>query len=179
MIYSIEYLIQSVAAQLATAFPGVLIHDSPTQQKSGYPCFYIFLRPSDIRDQLSARDMRNISLDIVYVQERNTPDANAALYSVAETLDELLDVVPYSDGSGEDPVPLHTHEREYRIEDQELHYSFRITQRVAKPVEEQPMLTITRLTVNDNGGGEYETDVGGDIAVTPVMQISVLQTVGG
>ena len=91
MIYSIEYLIQSVAAQLATAFPGVPVHDSPTQQKSGYPCFYIFLRPSNIRDQLSARDARNISLDIVYVQERNTPDANAALYSVAETLDELRD----------------------------------------------------------------------------------------
>ena len=141
MIYSIEYLIQSVAGTLKSAFPGVDIHDNPTQQKSGWPCFYIFLRPSDIRDQLSARDMRNIALDIVYVQERNTPDANAALYSVAETLDELLDVVPYSDGSDENPVPLHTHERDYSIEDQELHYRLRISQRVAKPVEHIPMQT--------------------------------------
>lgn len=141
MIYSIDYLIRSVAAQLATAFPGITVHDSPTQQKSGYPCFYVFLRPSDIRDQLSARDMRNTSLDVVYVQERNVPDANAELYSVAETLDELLDVVPYSDGSGEDPVPLHTHERDYSIEDQELHYRLRISQRVSKPVEHIPMQT--------------------------------------
>ena len=141
MIYSIEYLIRSVAARLRSAFPGVDIHDSPTQQKSGYPCFYIFLRPSDIRDQLSARDMRNISLDVVYVQERNTPDANAELYGVAETLDEILDVVPYSDGSGEDPVPLHTHERDYSIDDQELHYRLRISQRVSKPVEHIPMQT--------------------------------------
>lgn len=141
MIYSIEYLIRSVAAQLRPAFPGVDIHDSPTQQKSGYPCFYIFLRPSDIRDQLSARDMRNLSLDVVYVQERNVPDANAELYRVAETLDELLDVVQYSDGSDEDPVPLHTHERDYSIEDQELHYRLRISQRVSKPVEHIPMQT--------------------------------------
>lgn len=141
MIYSIPYLIQSVAGTLRSAFPGVDIHDSPTQQKSGWPCFYIFLRPSDIRDQLSARDARNVSLDIVYVQERNTPDANAALYSVAETLDELLDTVPYSDGSGEDPVPLHTHERDYSIEDQELHYRLRISQRVSRPVTATPMQT--------------------------------------
>ena len=92
-------------------------------------------------DQLSARDMRNIALDIVYVQERNTPDANAALYSVAETLDELLDVVPYSDGSDEDPVPLHTHERDYSIEDQELHYRLRISQRGSRPVTATPMQT--------------------------------------
>ena len=141
MIYTINNLVQSVAGVLAASFPGVPVHDSPTQQKSGYPCFYIFLRPSDIRDQLSARDMRNISLDVVYVQERNAPDANAELYSVAETLDELLDVVPYSDGSGEDPVPLHTHERDYSIEDQELHYRLRISQRVLKPVEHIPMQT--------------------------------------
>jgi hypothetical protein len=141
MIYSIEYLIQSVAGALMSTFPGVDIHDSPTQQKSGYPCFYIFLRPSDIRDQLSARDMRNVSLDVVYVQERNAPDANAELYRVAETLDELLDVVPYSDGSDEDPVLLHTHERDYSIDDQELHYRLRISQRVSKPVEHIPMQT--------------------------------------
>ena len=141
MIYSIEYLIRSVAARLRSAFPGVDIHDSPTQQKSGYPCFYIFLRPSDIRDQLSARDMRNVSLDVVYVQERNIPGANVALYSVAETLDEILDTVPYSDGSGEDPVPLHTHERDYSIDDQELHYRLRISQRVSRPVEHIPMQT--------------------------------------
>ena len=141
MIYSIEYMIRSVAARLRSAFPGVDIHDSPTQQKSGYPCFYIFLRPSDIRDQLSARDMRNVSLDVVYVQERNTPDANTELYGIADTLDEILDTVPYSDGSGEDPVPLHTHERDYSIDDQELHYRLRISQRVSKPVEHIPMQT--------------------------------------
>ena len=141
MTYTINNLIKSVAGVLAASFPDVPIHDSPTQQKSGYPCFYVFLRPSDIRDQLSARDMRNVSLDVVYVQERNTPDANAELYGIADTLDELLDVVPYSDGSGEDPVPLHTHERDYSIEDQELHYRLRISQRVSKPVEHIPMQT--------------------------------------
>lgn len=174
MIYSIEYLIQSVAVQLATAFPGTPVHDSPTQQKSGWPCFYIFLRPSDIRDQLSARDMRNISLDVVYVQERNTPDANAALYSVAETLDELLDVVPYSDGSDEDPVPLHTHEREYRIEDQELHYSLRITQRVSRAVEHLPMEEIDSININDPESGEYPEEAAGAVYIGMVCQEAVV-----
>ena len=177
MIYSIEYLIRSVAAQLATAFPGTPVHDSPTQQKSGYPCFYIFLRPSDIRDQLSARDMRNISLDVVYVQERNAPDANAELYRVAETLDEILDTVPYSDGSSEDPVPLHTHERDYSIEDQELHYRLRITQRVSRAVEHLPMEYIDSLNINNPKSGEYPEDISGSVYVGVVNQQSIVYNV--
>ena len=177
MIYSIEYLIQSVAGALRSAFPGVDIHDSPTQQKSGYPCFYIFLRPSDIRDQLSARDMRNISLDVVYVQERNTPNANAELYEIADRLDDVLETVPYSDGSAEDPVPLHTHERDYSIEDQELHYRLRISQRVSRAVEHLPMEYIDSFNINNPKSGEYPEDISGSVYVGVVNRQAIVYNV--
>ena len=141
MIYSLDNLIKSVAAQLGGAFPYTPVFDSPTQQASGFPCFFVFLRPSNIKDQLSARDLRDIALDVIYVQQRNAAGANAELYCIAEQLDEILDMVRYTDGSAEDPVPLHTHDREYSIEDQELHYGFRVTQRVSRPVDHLPMQT--------------------------------------
>lgn len=178
MTYTIKQLVKSIAAQLSATYPDFPVYRSANQQKTRYPCFFIFLMPSSIFDEIDVRERRDIAFDVVFVQARNIPDADAQIQDIADGLDYLFDTVAYTSPEGES-VPLHTHERTWSIEDQELHYKFHIKQRVAKPVEEQPMLTITRLTVNDNGGGEYETDVGGDIAVTPLMQISVLRTVGG
>lgn len=174
MIFSIEYIVRSIADMLAPVFPGVPVHDSPTQQDSGFPCFFIFLQPSDIQDQISGREKRNLSFDVIYVQERNAPGANAQLYSIADKLDELLDVVAYSDGSDGDPVPLHTHEREYRIEDQELHYSLRITQRVSRAVEHLPMEEIDSININDPESGEYPEEAAGAVYIGMVCQEAVV-----
>ena len=45
-------------------------------------------------------------------------------------VDEVLELVPYSDGSGE-PRFLRVHEKEWKTEDDELHYQFHIRERVA------------------------------------------------
>lgn len=138
MTFTIENLIQSIAAQLKTAYPYCPVYASPNQQGTEYPCFFVFVVPtSGISDQLSGRSKRDIELDVVYVQERNSADANMELYGVAEMLDELLDMVSYKDGS--ETVLLHTHDRTYDIEDMELHYHLRIAQRVALNRVEIPM----------------------------------------
>ena len=95
--------------------------------------------PSNISDQIDGVDKREIFFDIVYVQQRNITNAYADLYSVADTLDELLDVVNYT-ADGE-TVPLHTHERNYSIDDQELHYKIKIIARVSRPYTPNPMQT--------------------------------------
>lgn len=138
MTFTIENIIQSIAEQLKTAYPYCPVYASPNQQGTEYPCFFVFVVPtSGISDQLSGRSKRDIELDVVYVQERNSADANMELYGVAETLDELLDMVSYKGGS--ETVPLHTHDRTYDIEDMELHYHLRIVQRVALNRVEIPM----------------------------------------
>ncbi len=138
MTFTIENIIQSIAEQLKTAYPYCPVYASPNQQGTEYPCFFVFVVPtSGISDQLSGRAKRDIELDVVYVQERNSADANMELYGVAEMLDELLDMVSYKGGS--ETVPLHTHDRTYDIEDMELHYHLRIVQRVALNRVEIPM----------------------------------------
>lgn len=141
MTFEIYRVIKSIAAQLAGAFPYYPVYASPNQQGTKYPCFFVFVVPtSGISDQLSERAKRDISLDVVFVQERNKAGANEELYSIAETLDELLDTVAYTvDG---ETVPLHTHDRTYSIEDLELHYKLRVTQRVYVPRQEIPMQTL-------------------------------------
>lgn len=138
MTFTIENIIQSIAEQLKTAYPYCPVYASPNQQGTEYPCFFVFVVPtSGISDQLSGRAKRDIEIDVVYVQERNSADANMELYGVAEMLDELLDMVSYKGGS--ETVPLHTHDRTYDIEDMELHYHLRIVQRVALNRVEIPM----------------------------------------
>lgn len=139
MIYTIENLIQSIAAQLKTVYPALPVYDTFTLQGNEYPCFFVFLMPSNISDQIDGVDKREIFFDVVYVQQRNITNAYADLYSVADTLDDLLDVVNYT-ADGE-TVPLHTHERNYSIDDQELHYKFKIIARVSRPYTPNPMQT--------------------------------------
>jgi hypothetical protein len=139
MTYTIENLIQSIAAQLKTVYPALPVYDTFTLQGNEYPCFFVFLMPSNISDQIDGVDKREIFFDVVYVQQRNITNAYADLYSVADTLDELLDVVNYT-ADGE-TVPLHTHERNYSIDDQELHYKFKIIARVSRPYTPNPMQT--------------------------------------
>lgn len=146
MTFGIYRVIKSIAAQLAGAFPFYPVYASPNQQGTKYPCFFVFVVPtSGVSDQLSERAKRDISLDVVFVQERNKAGANEELYAIAETLDELLDTVAYTtDG---ETVPLHTHERTYSIEDMELHYKLRVTQRVYVARQEIPMQELEESNV--------------------------------
>jgi hypothetical protein len=93
--------------------------------------------PSNLSDEVDDRAKRELNFDVVYVQARNAPNANAEIYSIADGLDTLLDYVQYTDG--ETTVPIHTHDRAYSIEDQELHYKFRMIARVSLPYTETPM----------------------------------------
>jgi hypothetical protein len=140
VIFSIDNLINSIAAQLKTKYPALPVYDSYTLQGCKFPCFFVFLAPSNIYDQIDAYDKRELNFDVVYVQERNAPNAYGTLYTVADTLDELLEMVTYADG--EESIPLHTHERNYSIDDQELHYKFRIIARVSRPVSPILMQTL-------------------------------------
>ena len=140
MIFSIDNLIESIAAQLKTEYPALPVYDSYTLQGCKFPCFFVFLTPSNIYDQIDAYDKRELNFDVVYVQERNAPNAYGTLYTVADTLDELLDTVTYTDG--EESIPLHTHERNYSIDDQELHYKFRVIARVSRQASPILMQTL-------------------------------------
>ena len=151
MTFTISNIINSIADQLARTFPApgggckYKIHGSPTFNAAPAG-FYVFPVLPSISDEPSERVVRNIMLDVVFVQQRNLPDQNAQIYAVLEALDESFDLLTYTDGT--ETCVLHTYERSASIEDQELHYKFRLRQRVyIAPYEERSLQELEDVDV--------------------------------
>lgn len=147
MIFTLEHVVNSLAGVLKAGYPEYPIYDSPTQQGADFPCFFIFFMPSTIEGEIGDYFYRDLGIDIVFVQERNIPNANAQLHAIADFLDTALDPFPYSDGGGETAY-IHTYERQWQSEDQELHYQFHIKQRVSVPRNMNFMQTLEEEHVN-------------------------------
>lgn len=147
MIFTIANIINSIAGVLRERYPDYPVYDSPNQQGTDFPCFFIFLMPSTITAEVDQRFYRDLGIEVIFVQQRNIVNGNAEIQAIQEYLDENLEFIRYTDGSGE-PVLLHTYERQANTEDDELHYQFHIRQRVAVPREPNPMMTMEENNVS-------------------------------
>ena len=128
MIFTLERILDSLAGVLQGRYPDYPVYYSPNQQGTEYPCFFIFFMPSEIKSQPGSRYMRDLGVDIVFVQQSNIVDGNTELLRIAGCLDEALELFPYAcDGK---QVMLRTYERQWQNDDGELHYQFHIKQRV-------------------------------------------------
>lgn len=132
MIFTLENMINSLAAVLNKKYPEYPVYDSPNQQGTDFPCFFIFFMPSQIDSQIDERFMSDLGIDIVFVQQRNIPSGNTEIHAIAGFLDEVLETFPYMDESGETAF-IRTYERQWKSEDMELHYQFHIRHRVVLP----------------------------------------------
>lgn len=131
MIFTLDNIVNSIAGVLSQHYPELPIYSNPNQQGTQPPCFFVFFMPSKTENQVGRRFMRNIGIDIVYLTERNITDAYDVLISTAETLDQALEFIPYTDG--EQAGNLRTFDREWKIDDGELHYQFWIKAIVSYP----------------------------------------------
>ena len=147
MTFTISHLIDSLAGVLKAEYPDYPVYSSPHQQRSAFPCFFIFLMPSTIESQMDERFYRDLGIDIVFVQQRNVINGNAEIQEIQEYLDNSLELFRYEDGSGQAAL-IRTYERKASTEDQELHYQFHIKQRVS-------------VLNNDPGMEEIESETGG------------------
>lgn len=132
MIFTLENIVDSLAGVLNEKYPDYPVYGSPNQQGTEFPCFFIFFMPSQIESQIDERFMRDLGIDIVFVQQRNIVNGNVEIYSIAGYLDEVLELFPFTDENGE-KVFIRTYERQWKNEDMELHYQFHIRHRVAVP----------------------------------------------
>ena len=129
MTYDISAILEDVASVLAgTGYTNIYI--SSRQQGVKTPCFFISLMPGSISNEVDGRYMEDLGLDVVFLQNPNIVDAMDKTYAVLAYLDENLITIPYTVDEDEDPIPLHTYEREYHMEDRNLHYQFHIKNRV-------------------------------------------------
>ena len=132
MIFTLENIINSLAGVLTARYPDYPVYASPNQQGTDYPCFFIFFMPSKIEKHMNDRFLRDLGVDIVFVQQRNIVNGNAEIQAIAEYLDGTLELFDYVDSSGR-TAKIRTFERQWQTEDDEMHYQFHIRQRVSVP----------------------------------------------
>lgn len=132
MKFTTDRIIDSLAGVLQEQYPDYPVYDSPNQQGTDFPCFFVFFMPTTVESQIDERFYRDLGVDIVFVQQRNIPNGNAELHAIAEFLDENLELFRYEDGNGGTAM-IRTFERQWKVEDGELHYQFHIRQRVSLP----------------------------------------------
>lgn len=142
MIYTLSHLIDSIAGVLVPL--GYPIYASQTQQGVETPCFFITLMPSDISGETFGRYLNSVSLDIVFLQEPNIPNATDQIYSVLDFLNENLDMFVYSDGT--DSGYLRCLDRNYHLEEMDLHYQITVKTRTYVDVNEPLLLHLEDLT---------------------------------
>ena len=71
MIFSLHHVIDSLAGMLTGAYPDYPVYDSPNQQGTSFPCFFLFFIPSTIEEHVGNHYFRDLGVDLVFVQQRN------------------------------------------------------------------------------------------------------------
>jgi len=124
-------IVDSVAGILKSIRPDVPVYANPNQQGTETPCFFVFFMPTQMEDEIGRRERRVIGIDIVYLTRKNIPDAYEQMSETADQLDEVLEFVPYTvEGV---TAKIRTFDREWKIDDEEMHYQFTLKAMVSIP----------------------------------------------
>lgn len=142
MNFTISTVAKSLAAYLEPYFPNVTLLQNPTQQNANPPCMFLQQRYSFIKVKTAGRFLRQIGLDLVYRERYNLPNLQELYQAAAEQLDLLMETFPYSDGTTEGTALLRTYEREWRIDQDAMHYKFELQVWVEQPETITPMETM-------------------------------------
>ena len=141
MNFTISTIAKSLANYLASSFPGVTFYEDPNQQDSKPPMMFLQQRYAHIEPRRNnGYYLRRIGLDLTYLVDYNLPDLQQKYQQAAEQLDLRMETFPYSDGT--DTALLRTHDREWRIDLDALHYKFELRVWVTIPEDSVKMETM-------------------------------------
>ena len=154
MTFDLQTVAKSLADYLAPYLPGVRFYEDPNQQGSQPPMLFLQLRFGRLYKELGGYWVRHLGLDLVYLLDYNLPDLQQQYIAAGETLDQVLDTFPYSDG--EETHPLQCLERSWEIDLDALHYKFELRERVTLPAPETPTMQTLELhqTVKEADHGQ-------------------------
>lgn len=144
MTFTIQTVARSLADYLSPVLPGVTFYEDPNQQGSEMPCAFLQLRYAYIELRPGRRWLRRIGLDLTCLEDYHLPGLQRRYQAAAETLDQVLETFPYSDG--QERALLRTYEREWRIDADALHYKFELKLWVSRPEHAGPMSLIESYT---------------------------------
>lgn len=142
MNFTISTIAYSLANYLAPTFPGITLYENPNQQRTQTPCMFLQQRYSYIKAKTAGRYLRQIGLDLTYLEDYNLPNLQQLYEAAAESLDDVMETFQYTDRTTEKTVLLRTYNREWRIDLDALHYKFELQVWVSTPVNDVPMETM-------------------------------------
>lgn len=142
MNFTLSNLARSLSDYLAPTLPGVTFYEDPNQQGSKPPMMFLQTRYSSLTLETGGFWRRRLGLDLTYLLDYHLPDLQRRYQAAAEALDLLMETFPYSDGETAGTVLLRTHEREWRVDLDALHYRFELLERVSIPAEYVKMQTM-------------------------------------
>lgn len=123
MTFTMPALSRSLADYLAPSLPDVSFYADPNQQGTASRALFLRQTNARITKQVGGRFLRRLGLDLVYLEQLNSVDAETRLQAAADVLDQRLETFPYS-SEEEKAVLLRTYERNWEISDSTLHYKF-------------------------------------------------------
>ena len=123
MIFTMPALSRSLANYLAPSLPDVSFYADPNQQGTASRALFLRQTNARITKQTGGRFLRRLGLDLVYLEQFNSVDAETRLQAAADVLDQRMETFPYSSGE-EKAALLRTYERNWEIVDGTLHYKF-------------------------------------------------------
>ena len=123
MTFTMLALSRSLADYLAPSLPNVSFYADPNQQGTASRALFLRQTNARITSQVGGRFLRRLGLDLVYLEQLNSVDAETRLQAAADVLDQRMETFPYSSGE-EKAVLLRTYELHWEIMDSTLHYKF-------------------------------------------------------
>lgn len=146
MNFTVNTISKSLATYLKPLLPNITFLQNPTQQnEDNLPSMFLQQRYSNIELQTGGCYYRKIGLDLTYLENYNLVNLQELYQQTAEVLDLNMEYFPYSDGESTEKTLIRTHDREWRIDLDALHYKFEIQERVIIPTKEVKMQTIQNL----------------------------------
>jgi len=149
MIFTMPALARSLADYLAPELSGASFHADPRQQGVKTPALFLRQTFAKMSPQLSGLVLRNLGLDLVYLDRCFTVDEESRLQAAADVMDQLLETFPYSAAKGEKPVCLRTYDRHWEITDSKLHYQFELRLRLTQAEDAALMQSIQALNMEE------------------------------
>ncbi|MEY8339080.1 DUF6838 family protein [Lachnospiraceae bacterium 62-35] len=137
MIFSSQNIMKSLSKLLQERYPAYPVYTILNRQEMTYPCFILSLISSTLENQIGNRLFCNLCMEIVFVQQHGSASGEEEITDIIDCLDEVLELIPYSDG--ESTALIRSYERQWRIENEELHYQFHIKNRMSLVEKENLM----------------------------------------
>ena len=144
MTYTLQTVVEAIAEALSPLkYP---VFASAVQQDVDVPCFFISLMPSTSVEQIDERNLTTMYFDVVFLQRPDIPNATDAIFEVIDFLNENFEFITLTDSTaGEETALIHTYERQYHLEDMDLHYQFNVQLRGAYPRDVNLLKTLEEI----------------------------------